>query len=254
MPKPILICKNPATALDSVSKILGLQSDVLIENLKQLNISDLDCNDEIESKIRDVFLNMGQFNDFDVVWFHGTRLNESHSIKRDGILPTSQVKLKIREYLQDLSDGLTKFENSPVSLSYFVKNSGNHIDEGPFGLLFYETAAYPSGSNVSYIECPELVADLAGEMFGKNSIHLINRFRQQTHPYIIHFQSSPIHKIETLSRALIYTYLTLVDEQDSITVANSNSKCFDGKGSPVKPEMIIEIEKLRSLVIDYDVV
>lgn len=217
-----------------------------MSSLKQLDITAQDCNSDIELEITNRFLSTGDFEDFEAAGFHGTRLSSSHTIRKDGLLPTSQVKLKLQDYLRHLGAGLTKIGVNPVGGPYAMKNSGNHIDEGPFGLLFYEAAAYPSGSNGKYIDCPELIADLAGEMLGENSIHLINRFKEESHPYIIHFRYAPLYKIRTLSRALLYTYLTHVDEQDSCEVANSNSQCFDGNGSPVKPEMIIEIERIAS--------
>ena len=205
-----------------------------------------DVNFDTELKIANRFLSARSFEDFEVVGFHGTRLTESHTIRTDGLLPTSAVKFKLRDYLRNLAVGLIKTGVSPVGHSYASKNSGNHIDEGPFGLLFYEAAANPKGSSGQYIDCPELVADLAGEMLGENCIRLIEKFRQQSDPYIIHYRFSPPDKTNTLSRALLYTYLTQVDGQDSCDVANSNSYCFDGNGVAVRPEMIIEIERVVS--------
>jgi hypothetical protein len=246
MPKLLLICKNPSTALESVSAILRNTPDDLIKSLRQLNITAQDRNDDIELSIKNRFLKTGNFEDFDAAGFHGTRLSKSHTIMEDGILPTSQVKRKMQDYLQHLGKGLTKIGVSLVGCSYATKNFGNYIDEGPFGCLFYEVAAYPSGTNGKFIECPELIADLAGEMFGENSIHLINRFKQDSHSYIIHFRYSPCDKIKTLSRALLYTYLTQVVKQESRQAANSNPDWFDGKGAPVKPGMIIEIERIAN--------
>jgi hypothetical protein len=246
MTKLLLICKNQSTALESVSAILRYTPDDLIKSLRQLNITAHDSNVDIELNIKNRFLNTGNFEDFDAIGFHGTRLSKSHTIMEDGILPTSQVKLKMQDYLQHLGIGLTKIGVSLVGGSYATKNSGNHIDEGPFGCLFYEVVAYPSGSNGKFIECPELIADLAGEMLGENSINLINRFKQDSHSYIIHFRYSPPYKINTLSRALLYTYLTQVVEQESREAANSNPYWIDGDGTPVKPEMIIEIERIAN--------
>jgi hypothetical protein len=244
MPKPLLVCKNPVTALESIAPILRCAPQELLSSLRQLDITAQDCNHDIELKIANRFLCTGNFEDFEALGFHGTRLGSSHSILVDGLLPTSQVKSKLRDYLRQLGVGLTKIGVSPVGGSYAMKNSGNHIDEGPFGLLFYEGAAHPSGLNGRYIDSPELIVDLAGEMLGENSIHLINRFKEESHPHIVHLRFSPPDKTKTLSRALLYTYLTHVDGQNSCDVANSNPHCFDGNGVAIPPENIIEIEKI----------
>jgi hypothetical protein len=246
MPKPLLVCKNPSTALESIAPILRCAPQELLSSLRQLDIAAHDCNHDIELIIANRFLSTGNFEDFEALGFHGTRLSPSHSILVDGLLPTSQVKLKLLEYLRQLGTGLSKVGVSPVGGSYAMKNSGSHIDEGPFGMLFYEVVAHPSGANGSYIDCPELIADLAGEMLGENSIHLINRFKEDSHPHIVHFRFSPPDKTRTLSRALLYTYLTHLDEQDSCDVANSTPHCFDGNGVAIPPENIIEIEKIAS--------
>jgi hypothetical protein len=246
MVKPLLVCKDAGTALESLAPILRYSPEALLSSLNQLDVTAQDCNSDIELKIARRFLDTGNFGDFEAVGFHGTRLSAQHTILGDGLLPTRDVKAKLRDYLLHLGAGLTKTGVSPVGGSYALKNSGSHLDEGPFGLLFYEAVVNPKGSNGRYIDCPELIYDLAGDMLGENSIHLIERFKQQSDSYIVHFRISPLDKIGVLSRALLYTYLTLVDGQDSCDVANSNSYCFDGNGVAVKPEKIIAIERKAS--------
>jgi hypothetical protein len=234
-----LDCSSYESAKESVSTIFEIDESELSEFLK--SIQSLPTEEEYTEYIYKVFCNKfgppkGHSH---TIWFHGTRTNNIESFKKEGILPKSDSIERVRSALITLSDGLEKVGENPFSMSLAGKQA--IIDEGPFAVLIKDVAIHAPGFAHSYIETPEIVEDIAGALFGTNYIHLVERFKAISKPYIISFSEKACDY--ELRHAVWYLYLVESGE-DKIDSSGSASTCFDSRGSKIPPEKIKTIEEI----------
>ncbi|WP_146074388.1 hypothetical protein [Pokkaliibacter plantistimulans] len=176
---------------------------------------------------------------YETIWFHGTRTDNIQSISAHGLLPKSKIKPIIYSKLQSLCSGLIKSGTYPHSASYSTKQRVS--DEGPFGFLIRDACLLAPGYTHSYISAPELVEDISGLLLGENFRQLVNRYHDSTDPYIVSFRtSSSIHALE---HAIWYGYLTYKDV--NILEDGDIEMCaYNASEEKISSDKIFEIEKI----------
>ncbi|WP_293371183.1 hypothetical protein [Nevskia sp.] len=189
-------------------------------------------------RLLDLFPEAASVSYLSVIWFHGTRLLEAHTINSEGLLPAHLMRSRLREYLATLADGQVRRGGFPNAAARAAK----HVCEGPFGFLFRDALNVSSGSGKGFVHCPELVEDIANSLLGEGGSELIARFRAATSPYVINFIGESTTGV--VPAALSYLFRTMVKGEDSVEAVSIISPCFDGAGEVVGPGRIIRIERL----------
>lgn len=178
-----------------------------------------------------------------VIWFHGTRVEDLDSFYKYGLLPKTEAKNLIEPRLKELAIGLKQTGKNPFSSSIAGKQ-GEH-DEGPFASLIRDAVVYAPGNHHSYVKAPEIVEDISGELLGENYCQLVNRYQKITKPCVVAFFSNA--KGGEIPHALLY--LKLVEDGGSaIDAAGDANTFFCADGKIIPPEQIQSIEQLNTLV------
>tara|TARA_R110001583_G_scaffold171875_1_gene325630 strand:+ start:466 stop:1143 length:678 start_codon:yes stop_codon:yes gene_type:complete len=216
--KVLLDFSNTKSIEDSVLRSFNNKYPDLVSWVKEIQIPDEKNRQEKDDYIFDLVCNQfgNPVSEYEAVWFHATRVEDSSSFLREGILPTSMAYEKIKSHLIDLSGGLKKYGDYEHSGSSSDKK--NDKDEGPFARLFKYVAFSPVGVEGNYLEMPELLQDIAGELLGGNYEQLTARFSKISKSYVISFKDDA--DMTHLSRGLYYLNLighgyTEVDAADT---------------------------------------
>ena len=175
-----------------------------------------------------------------VVWFHGTRTEDSSLFYKLGILTKSKARKFIEPRLKVLSEGIESFGSNPFSMSLSGKQEAH--DEGPFAFLIRDIAIHAPSPNHNYLDAPEMIEDIAGTLLGENYSQLVSRFKETSAPCLVSFISNS--KGYELPQALLY--LKLVEDGEShFEAASSANTFFDSENVVVSPNRIKSVELIE---------
>ncbi|MGY4879318.1 hypothetical protein ACLUEY_15725 [Vreelandella aquamarina] len=236
----ILDCSCYESSKRTLSEIFGTTEESLISLLGSISPYDNDYQPPEKVIYSSVCDNFGvPEEEIDIIWFHGTRVEDEGLFYEKGILPKSTARSLLEPRLKELSEGLERSGQNPFSLSLFGKQ-GEH-DEGPFAFLIRDAAIHAPGAHHRYVEVPEMVEDISGTLLGENYIELVNRFQEITNPFVVSFISCS--EGYELAHALWYLKL-IVDGEEEVEAASIANTCFCGNGKAISPEKIQAIEAL----------
>lgn len=240
----ILNCSDPVSAMSSICDIFDTgESDLrsLLLSIRPYEDISQPTNTHIYSKVCSALGNPSPA--LDVVWFHGTRVPNGDTFLKDGILTKSMARNRLGHLLTPLTTGLKKKGDNPFHFSLVGKQTKD--DEGPFAFLFRDVAIHAPGNNHSYINAPEMIEDMAGELLGENYHVLIERYQSVTRPYVVAFMAPAIgHEIR---HALWYLH-SIVDGDPAIDAASRANTCFNSKGEVIAPHRIVRVDLVKSFV------
>ncbi|ANQ25716.1 hypothetical protein BA894_04335 [Vibrio natriegens] len=209
-----------------------------VKNDKQIDYYTLEKN--VENTARE---KLGEpDNELEILWFHGTRVEDHKSFSEYGILTKSLVKEELVRRLSSLASGLEKSGSNPFSLSMSGKN-GDH-DEGPFSFLIKTVAIQAPGANHNYTAAPELVEDIAGTLLGKNYKDLVFRFQKITKPYLVSFTAKP--RGDEVFKALFFLKL-MVDGESELDAGESANTFFNSNAEVIPPHRIQNMHHLENV-------
>lgn len=239
----ILDCSSYESVTRSLCDAFNTTEDVLIsvlesvENDKLIDYYTLEKN--VELAVRE---KLGEPDrELEILWFHGTRVEDHNSFYEQGILTKSLVKEPLAQRLTSLASGLEKSGSHPFPISISGKN-GEH-DEGPFAFLIRIVAIHVPGFNHNYTDAPELVEDIAGSLLGKNYRELVSRFKEIAQPYLVSFTAKP--RGNEVFKALFFLKLML-DGETELDAGDSANTFFNANAEVVLPHRIKNIEHLKS--------
>jgi hypothetical protein len=252
-----LDCSDLDTALSSVADIVGVNALELrraIVTYDESRFNDY-SEDPYVRMPREVLADLGRDLDSASIdgayFFHGTRLIDLQGVRQAGLFPLDQMVERIWSMLFELVNdvcGESDWERVRADLEahggdhdgwlYRTKTRDTASSFGPFAVLVREVL-FNSGDlgNHSYLDCPEVVQDIARAFERSFRIDAEERFRAASHPVIVKFGNT-MGRVELLRPALWYVF-TMV--RDGEVTSNANGG-FDGKGSAVVPEDIVSIE------------
>jgi hypothetical protein len=236
-----LDCSSFESTKNSVIDIFNTSEETLFEILRTVDPFGSNYEPPDEVLYKNVCAALGVPNcDIDVIWFHGTRVENVDLIHERGLLTKTKAREFIEPRLKELAVGLESFGENPYQLSLSGKD-GPH-DEGPFAFLIRSVAIYAPASNHNYLDAPELVEDIAGILLGQNCETLVDRFKEITKPCIVSFVAE--QKGYELSAALWYLKL-VVDGDSDLEAANSANTFFDSEGVNIAPDRIQKVELIQ---------
>lgn len=237
----ILDCTSIETARETAAGILRSSIEDLRQRLRDLRVPDgeveVDC-------IATGFLEPAGLHpndELEVHWFHASRVEDPECFRRDGILTKSSVVPKLKARLTELAEGLGRKGRNPFGFSAAAKAMTSDRDEGPNAFLIRTTAVVAPRPHHAYWQVPELVQDMAGGMLGDNFQLLVDRFTACTQPCVVKFRA--YGETRYLAYALWYLYLVERGRTD-VEAGRIASTCFSGRGAPIPPGDIIDVELL----------
>jgi hypothetical protein len=237
----ILDCSSYESTKKSLSEMFHTTERALLSVLVSVdNDGEIAYGTLEENVYSSVCHTLGEpYDKMEVLWFHGTRVEDENSFYQHGILTKGKVREKLQARLVSLCSGLEQSGSNPFRLSMSGKACIN--DEGPFAFLIKDVAIKAPGANHNYTEAPEMVQDIAGGLLGKNYSLLVDRFKEVTSPFIVSFTSEP--KGGEVSRALLYLKL-IEDGESEIEAGSAANKFFNSHGEAISADRIRNIEKV----------
>jgi hypothetical protein len=209
-----------------------------VENDKQIDYYTLEENVERAARER-----LGESDsELEILWFHGTRVEDYRTFNEHGILTKSLVKEQLFQRLYSLASGLEESGFNPFSESMSGKDDDR--DEGPFAFLIRAIAIKPPRPYHNYTEVPELVEDIAGALLGENYKKLVLRFQEVTKPYLVAFTAKP--KGDEVFKALFFLKL-MVDGESELDAGESANIFFNSNAEVISPQRIKSIHHLANV-------
>jgi hypothetical protein len=239
----ILDCSSYDSVKSSLCDAFHTTEDVLISVLKSVENNGKIDYYTLEQNVELVLQEkLGEPDSvLEVLWFHGTRVEDHNSFYEHGVLTKSLAKDQLMPRLSSLASGIEKTGSHPFALSMSGKN-GDH-DEGPFAFLIKTVAIQAPGSNHNYTDAPELVEDIAGTLVGQNYQELVSRFQEITQPYIISFTAKP--RGNEVFKAVFFLKLML-DGEPELEAGNTANTFFNSNAEVISPNRIKSIEHLKT--------
>ena len=237
----ILNCSSYETAKASLEEIFSISEKGLVALLKSSNPYDQENLPPEDALYNYVCGSIGYPKDsINVLWFHGTRVEDESLFYEHGILTKTDAREFIEPKLKQIADGLTRAGSNPFSSSLSGKNGQN--DEGPFAFLIRELAIQAPSPCHNYLDAPELVEDLAGIMLGQNYMQLVDRFKNVTRPCVVAFLAQS--KGYEIQKVLLYVKL-VVDGEADLEAASIANTFYNSEGVTISPDRIQSVEIIK---------
>lgn len=256
----LLDCHNLDTATTSLSAAVGTDSAALKRRLRDYDEGRLEDHSEdpavrMPREILDSFRASPDGLDLaGVCCFHGTRVLDTGAFRRRGIMSLAQMLDEIWLTLF----GLVHDECSPDRWARFrrevededacdddggfqYRSKTAEPDPGVFGgpdaLFVRECLLRPNDEGLhDYLQCPEIVQDIARCFQSLHGIDLESRFREASVPCIVKFRIAEVSSA-AVENALWYAFTMLKEG----TLANACGGPDLG-GRPVPPEDVLDVE------------
>ncbi|MED4907488.1 hypothetical protein P9761_04355 [Brevibacillus centrosporus] len=253
----VLDCETVGTMYESVESITGINrsdleaffSDFDMDKFYEENPDFYESGDGLLLlKIRE--MEKCNIQQIDAVnWFHLTRTYKGNSFNQ-GILSLGEGINHIWDILYELQKGhVSKEEWDDFRHNKFVESKshsawlyhlklGDKFHWGPYAMLVREIAFVSEEvGNHDYLDAPEIVEDICHVFDGMYHCNLLERFRMETYPCIVKFQSnqSKDYYLGIVLNFLYYQY-------HGMEMSLHCNTCFDGKGESVTFEQILKVE------------
>lgn len=247
-----LDCQDVDSAMRSLETASRLPSDLLAETMRSFDVNwDLAETDPLKTAPHEFFQLLGvniddlRFGFEGTYYFHGTRVIDPDSFRRDGILPLGQMIDRLWESLYMLindevteadwrrcRDDLETTGGGHSGWLYRVKVP-NSIHHGPYAMLVRDHLLHPKATaSHDYLATPEIVEDIAQACgFG-----LQERFEAAATRCTIKFRTAETRDVD-VEAAFWYVYTSLRGDG----IGNSSLSCID-VGRAVLAEDILAID------------
>lgn len=254
-----LDCSNLETARSSISIAVGADQANLTAILSTYDESRLAIGSEDPYKRmpREVCEVLGcdieRVAPNGAFFFHATRLLDPNAIAQQGIVPLGQIIDHIWASLFPLVSDVVSgnaWEEFRESIerggggydgSLYREKTRRTLHHGPMAFLVRDSILNSHlAHNHDYLECPEIIQDIARCFEHAFAVHLEDRFIRASHPAIVKFRS---RKVWTGSIRAALWYIYELDRTG--TVSASANEGFDGEGTPVHAEDIVAVDLLR---------
>lgn len=236
----ILDCSSIETTKKSLCEIFDTTEQKLLSVLASVENHDNKNHGILEFEVDNAIFNeIGEPKEvIKTLWFHGTRVQDPNSFWTKGLLPRNEMYEELGNYLYSLSKNLERSGESRYINSFATKNDLK--DEGPYGALF-KCVITIGLSFHDYTEEPEIVRDLSDMWLGENGGQLIERFKDETSPYVVSFLAE--YREQDLLKALLF--LKLIEDGKSEHDACMIVGPFNNfNGSKIHPNQIVDVEEI----------
>lgn len=251
-----LDCDTPDTACDSIAEILGIDRVELESFLDGLDVDALGQDPSIAGEIeltRDVTIGPRRFtippsSSVSTCWFHATRVADPSTFRQHGIRPLPDQLEGIWEFLFDLVQPdcstaewaafrrrIEAGDTDHSAFLYKLKVLDSQHQWGPFAFLVRDAAeGRADDAHHNYLRAPEITEDIC-RCFGSG---LLGKYQDATRPCVVKFEHHDFNA-ERFTAAVNYLYAVRQGMNQPASVCNT---CFDGKGKPVPPSAILQVD------------
>lgn len=235
-----LDCETYETALQTVSRIMGISQEQLRSHLANTNYDALyganRCNSCFQEFLFKSVCDYFQVYDFEInfiYWFHLSRTMHPEWFLEKGILSLQEIEPFLCRDIEMLSNQL----RNPPQYNYRGPThmlSDDLCRQGPFAMLVREVAFCPDEiNNHDYLSIPEYVEDMGGE--------IADLFRKNSKSVIVKFKAIPQWETESYLKPVVnYLYCT-TNKMDLCWECNT---CYDALSHSVPPEDIISVTEI----------
>jgi hypothetical protein len=248
----LLDCEDEASALRSLSAAIGATESAVRHALNVYG--ELSGNEPPHSMPDDVLSGFGTERErvaerfVGACYFHGTRTLDPGAFRRRGILPLSDMLDEVWDILHSLVAveinqrdwmafrmSIEQGAGGDSGWAYRVK-TGDPRNHGPCGTLVREMVLAPPSFVHDYLDCPEIIQDIARSYEAAFGTDLERRFRAVSTPCIVKFRSKDVCS-GTVESALWYAYAKLRGEKIGFE-ANAGTP---GNGRRVPPGDVLDV-------------
>jgi hypothetical protein len=247
-----LDCESLDSAIASISAVLRIPSEQLLEALRAFDINAVPESERAELPYEELLVKHACGFDSSrlpapdvTLWFHATRVRPDTDF-HEGILPLSGRLDAIWALLAELAADWT----TPDEWQHFKCNMGGQgaqlyalkvsdkIHYGPFAFVVREIISNPHGTwNHNYLDGPEIIEDICSSYTHCFRHPLYKRFKAATRPCVVKFRSlAP--RPDAVRAAMMYVHRSTRGE-DLLLSCNT---CFDGEDQPIPRSDILNIE------------
>jgi hypothetical protein len=252
-----LDCETYESALTSLAAAIRVRADQLLEAIHQHDLDPPAAYEDVYTAgPRNILATLGV--DINAVtfegvnYFHGTRVIDPSSFKRDGILPLSAMLDRLWATLYELvSDRITRKQwdllrqrltdgqsDDEDAAWHYTNKLSSLTQNGPFASLICDLVRRPVFGS-SYLVTPEMVDHIARHV----GLGLQQRFEAATTSCIVKFRVSAGGDPGVAGAALSYIASRARGEE----LDWSSHSGFDGCNRAVPPEAVVAIEELPRL-------
>jgi len=247
----LLDCFDSASTLASIGRAAGVEPDHLagaIRRYDSTRLAEYPHEDVALSVLGELGSALSQVQFDGACFFHGTRVVDPSAFRRRGVLPLDAMLDELWEQLRTLA-GASRKEWAAFRTTVEDGGGGDSGDTyrlkagdarhyGPQAHLVRETHLERMPSSQSYLDCPEIVQDIARCYV---SADLESRFIEASTPCIVKF-SSPVVSERHVTTAFCFLRYRAHGEPLGLSASNG----FNGRGTAVPPEAIIDVEVVES--------
>lgn len=249
-----LDCHDADAALSTLSAAIGVAPGELRRAVSAFDRSKVNTRDEDSAFAipRGILAGVGveiEAVRFDgAAYFHGTRVLDPAGFTRRGILPLDQVVEQIWEMLHELVGDECSINEWAAFRSWVEAGGGgddgfqyrlktrDRLQRGPHALLVCDHLLAPATTWHDYLDCPEIVQDIARCYQTRYGTDLEQRFRSAALARIVKFRSARVDGHRAAATAIRYLCSSLCGEEPMSPLGG-----FDGPGDPVPARDVIEV-------------
>ena len=237
----ILDCQNFESTLNSISRITQIQTNIIVDVLTKLPTDKYYSSSDIWDKLTEHTSN----NDYSydrVMWFHGSRIKDSKSYLKKGILPLDTIKPELISLLDFLNEKIDEGYSEPLKKFGTGCQLGTKLmiqKGGPYANLVRDTFFRDDNWNYDFLKLPEILFDIihSNQKYKNRANKLTELYLEQTKSIIIKFYDTDTDEYY-LKTASLYLFLKI----KNLELATESNTCFDGRGEIISPERIVDIE------------
>jgi hypothetical protein len=246
-----LDCQDRATALHTLSAAIGVSPDALVGALRAFDTSKDYDEDTVVVMPREVLASFGV--DIAAVrlagahYFHATRVVDPSDFHRHGILALDAMLDDIWTTLHGLVRDTCAAEAWAAFRESVERGAGGHDGDlyrlksrhamcyGPHGELVREMFFDPSATGWhNWLDCPEIVEDIARCYASAGGVGLLARFRSASTACLVKFRSARVAPARMIAGACWYL------RGEGPRIAG-----FNGEGVGVSPEDVLAVEVVQ---------
>ncbi|MBB4661565.1 hypothetical protein [Conexibacter arvalis] len=247
----LLDCFDSASTLASIGRAIGVEPDHLADAIHRYDsarLADYPYEDVALSVLTDLGTDLSQARFDGACFFHGTRVVNPSTFRRRGLLPLDVMLDETWQVLRILAEASHKeweafratIESDGGGHDGYLYRLKTHdaMHHGPQAHLVREVHVDLPQSSHDYLSCPEIVQDISRCY---EVADLEARFVEASTPCIVKFWA-PCVSAWHVETAFCFLHARLSGEP----LGFSSCGGFDGSGTAVPPEAIIDVEVVES--------
>ena len=239
----ILDCSTQRSIENSICQIFNIDKCSLSNILNRFTLDDDKTEAMIGNEIYDEIVKYYPIPNerIDILWFHGTLSNNPLTFFKEGIKQRALMREAIEVELKSCAQ---KLRSQGAIININQDPQSKIVNEGPFGFLISLDLYPPHSYCADYSREPELVTDIAEELYDYESRNLIKKeYKKELKSYDVAFiapmNNERFKDLQLTETNAVYCALgALKFLKDKRELDSYKNLTFDGNGQNIKPKQI----------------